>query len=84
MKSTGEVMAIGRTFEEALQKAIRSLDIGKNGFCGAGEKDMGVIKDNLAHPTDKRLYYIYDAFRNGMTVDEISRLTDICPFSSTK
>jgi len=80
MKSTGEVMAIGRTFEEALQKAIRSLDIGKNGFCGAGEKDMGVIKDNLAHPTDKRLYYIYDAFRNGMTVDEISRLTDICPF----
>jgi carbamoyl-phosphate synthase large subunit len=80
MKSTGEVMAIGRTFEEALQKAIRSLDIGKHGFTGTGETDMGVIKDNLAHPTDKRLYYIYDAFHNGMTVDEISNLTAICPF----
>ena len=80
MKSTGEVMAIGRTFEEALQKAIRTLDIGKVGFSGMGEKDIGVIKDNLAHPTDKRLYYIYDAFHNGMSVDEISQITAICPF----
>jgi len=80
MKSTGEVMAIGRTFEEALQKAIRSLDIGKEGFIGMGEKDMAVIRDNLVRPTDKRLYYIADAFNNAMTVQEISELTAICPF----
>jgi len=80
MKSTGEVMAIGRTFEEALQKAIRSLDIGKEGFIGMGETDKEVIKDNLIHPTDKRLYYIADAFNNGMTVQEIAELTAICPF----
>ncbi len=80
MKSTGEVMAIGRTFEEALQKAIRSLDIGKQGFSGMGETDIEIIKDNLAHPTDKRLYYIYDAYANGMTVEQIAEITAICPF----
>jgi len=80
MKSTGEVMAIGRTLEEALQKAIRSLDIGKEGFVGMGEKNMDIIKDNLMHPTDKRLYYIADAFNCGMTVQQISELTSICPF----
>lgn len=80
MKSTGEVMAIGRTFEEALQKAIRSLDIGKDGLIGTGEKDLEAIKKNLIFPTDKRLFYIADALKNGMLVKEISELTKICPF----
>jgi carbamoyl-phosphate synthase large subunit len=80
MKSTGEVMAIGRTFEEALQKAIRSLDIKKEGFIGTGEKNLDIIKENLIHPTDKRLYYIADAFNCGMTVADIEEHTKICPF----
>jgi len=80
MKSTGEVMAIGRTFEEALQKAIRSLDIKKDGFIGTGEKKIDVIKDNLENPTDKRLFYIADAFNAGMSVKDIEDITKICPF----
>lgn len=80
MKSTGEVMAIGRTFEEALQKAVRSLDIGKDGLTGTGEKSLEVIKKNLIVPTDQRLFYIVDALGNGMSVEEISELTKICPF----
>ena len=80
MKSTGEVMAIGRTLEEALQKAIRSLDIGKDGLTGTGEKSLEVIKKNLIVPTDQRLFYIADALKNGMSVEEISELTKICPF----
>ncbi|MEA3255562.1 MAG: carbamoyl-phosphate synthase subunit L, partial [Candidatus Altiarchaeota archaeon] len=80
MKSTGEVMAIGRTLEEALQKAIRSLDIGKEGLTGTGEKDLEVIRMNLITPTDQRLFYIADALEKGMSVEEISELTKICPF----
>lgn len=80
MKATGEVMAIGRTFEEALQKAVRSLDIGLNGLQGKGEKDLGVIKQNLVVATDERLYYIVDALSQGMTVQEINELSKINPF----
>ncbi len=84
MKSTGEVMAIGRTFEEALQKAVRSLDIGKNGLEGTGEKDMRVIKENLITATDRRLYYIVDALDCGMDIGEVSRLTQIDKYFITK
>ncbi|MDI6654393.1 MAG: carbamoyl-phosphate synthase large subunit, partial [Candidatus Hydrothermarchaeota archaeon] len=83
MKSTGEVMAIGRTFEESLQKAIRSLDIKRFGICADGRKyetDLSVIKQNLVKPTDKRLFYIYDALKAGMSVEEVNRLTNISPF----
>lgn len=83
MKSTGEVMAIGRTFEESLQKAIRSLDIRRFGICADGRKyetDLNVIKQNLVKPTDKRLFYVYDALKAGMSVEDINRLTDISPF----
>ncbi len=80
MKATGEVMAIGRTFEEALQKAVRSLDIGSEGFYGTGEKDIGKIIDALVNPTDKRLYYIIDALQNKMSVEEIAEHTQINPF----
>jgi carbamoyl-phosphate synthase large subunit len=77
MKATGEVMAIGRTFEEALQKAVRSLDIGREGLQGTGEKDLEKIKNELKHPTDKRLFYIIDALECGMTIKEINELTKI-------
>jgi carbamoyl-phosphate synthase large subunit len=77
MKATGEVMAIGRTFEEALQKAVRSLDIGKEGLHGTGEKDKEKIIEELRHPTDKRLFYIIDALENGMTIQEINDHTKI-------
>ncbi len=80
MKATGEVMAIGRTFEEALQKAVRSLDIGADGLCGTGEKDLNKIKDQLMNPTDKRLFYIIDALENKLSVSEIAELTQINPF----
>ena len=83
MKSTGEVMAIGRSFEEALQKAIRSLDIKRYGICADGrryETDIEVIKDKLKNPTDERLFYIYDAIRLGISIEEIHELTGIHPF----
>ncbi|MBN2014119.1 MAG: carbamoyl-phosphate synthase large subunit [Candidatus Altiarchaeota archaeon] len=80
MKATGEVMSIGRTFEEALQKAVRSLDIGGEGLQGMGEKDKDKIIDQLQHPTDKRLFYIVDALENKMSVGEISEHTKINPF----
>jgi len=80
MKSTGEVMAIGRTVEEALQKAVRSLDIGREGLRGTGERDIDRIKENLITPTDKRLFYIIDALKAGISIEDISRLTKINPF----
>jgi carbamoyl-phosphate synthase large subunit len=74
MKSTGEVMAIGRTLEESLQKAIRSLDIDtKIKF----EDDL--IKF-ITVPTDKRLFYIYEALRRGYPIELIAQLSDIDPF----
>lgn len=80
MKATGEVMAIGRTMEEALQKAVRSLDIGREGLKGTGEKDINKIKENLITPTDKRLFYIIDALKSGISVENISKLSKINPF----
>lgn len=83
MKSTGEVMAIGRTFEEALQKAIRSLDTGRHGICADGreeEKDIKKIIKELKHPTDKRIFYIYDALKAGLSIEEINKITGISPF----
>ncbi|HEX59855.1 MAG TPA: carbamoyl-phosphate synthase large subunit, partial [Methanomicrobia archaeon] len=78
MKSTGEVMAIGRTFEEALQKAIRSLDINKD--LGYGNWSDAEIRRLLKNPTDERIFVIYKALQRGFPVEEISRLTNIDPF----
>ncbi|VVB91690.1 Pyruvate carboxylase subunit A [uncultured archaeon] len=78
MKSTGEVMAIGRTIEEALQKAVRSLEVDM--YFGFREWSNEEILDILRHPTHERLFVIYQALRNGMAIDEISRLTNIDPF----
>src|SRR5659263_116667 len=78
MKSTGEVMAFGRTIEEALQKAVRSLEVDMDfGFKEWSKDEMLEI---LRHPTHERLFVIYQALRDGMPSDEISRITSIDPF----
>jgi len=80
MKATGEVMSIGRTFEEALQKAINSLDVGREGIGGMGEKDIDKIRAKVETPNDERLFYIVDAFKAGISVEEINKLSHISPF----
>jgi len=80
MKATGEVMSIGRTFEEALQKAIRSLDIGKHYLSGMGEIDKKKIREKLVVPNDERLFYIVDALNAGFSINEICELTSIHPW----
>jgi len=81
MKSVGETMAIGRTFKEALQKAIRSLESGRSGLEPTdGKCDRRFLEENLRQPNADRLWVIADAFRLGMAVEEISALTRIDPF----
>lgn len=75
MKSTGEVMSIGRTLEESLHKAIRSLDIGRYGF-----DQMEYVEDDLKHATDNRLFQVYSALKSGMSVGKIREITKIDPF----
>ena len=75
MKATGEVMAIGRTFEEAIQKAIRSLDMGHDGF-----EYVEYTEDDLANLTDERLFQLYSAIKDGMDLDKIQKLTNIDKF----
>jgi len=76
MKSVGEVMAIGRTFKESLQKAVRSLEIDSSGF-EPRSADNGLITEKLRTPNPDRLWYIADAFRCGMDIEEIYGLTYI-------
>jgi carbamoyl-phosphate synthase large subunit len=78
MKSVGEVMAIGRTFKEALSKGIRSLETGK--AFGSETFDKNLITQKLITPTPDRLNYIRFAFANGYTVEEIHELTSIDPW----
>jgi carbamoyl-phosphate synthase large subunit len=77
MKSVGEVMAIGKAFEEALQKAVRMLDIGKSGLENDASPNKSDCIEILKNPTDKRLFYIYLAFKMGLTVRELRDLTGI-------
>lgn len=81
MKSVGEVMAIGRSQQESLQKAIRSLEIGVSGFDSKVNLDnpelLKVIVDELKNASDKRLWYIGDAFRYGMSLDQVYSFTNI-------
>lgn len=79
MKSVGEVMSIGRTFKESLQKALRSLEIGSAGFENI-ETDIDEIKARLKTPNAERIWYIAQALRRGMGVDEIHELTWIDPW----
>lgn len=79
MKSVGEVMAIGRTFKEALQKAIRSLEIDSYGF-EPKSQDVEVIRGKLRTPNHERLWYLADAVRCGISIDGIYQLTQIDPW----
>ncbi|MEW6738758.1 MAG: carbamoyl-phosphate synthase large subunit [Nitrospirota bacterium] len=79
MKSVGEVMSIGRTFKESLQKALRSLEIGSAGFENI-ETDIDEIKARLKTPNAERIWHIAQALRQGMGVDEIYELTWIDPW----
>jgi carbamoyl-phosphate synthase large subunit len=81
MKSVGEVMSIARSFEEAIQKAIRELDIGKIGLVGnEGDDDfesLEELKASLQHPTDERIFKVAGALKRGVSVEEINRLSGI-------
>jgi carbamoyl-phosphate synthase large subunit len=85
MKSVGEAMAIGRTFKESLQKALRSLEVGAWGFGGGkyGEREApprDIIQKKLVTPNDARIFYIRHALRSGFSVEEIHQLTKIDPW----
>ena len=86
MKSVGEAMAIGRTFKESIQKALRSLEIGAPGLgggsgrAGDGQPDDALIKNRLGTPNAERIFYIRHAFRAGWTVEQIHELTKIDPW----
>ena len=77
MKSVGEVMAIGRTFEEAIQKGLRMIGQGMHGFVGNRELKINDIDRALSEPTDKRIFVIAKAMKSGYTVDKIHELTKI-------
>ncbi|TWT40702.1 Carbamoyl-phosphate synthase large chain [Thalassoglobus neptunius] len=88
MKSVGETMAIGRTFKESFQKALRGLEIGHFGF-GGGKKDLWgtdkepeieEIRSKLATPNSERVFYIRYAFKAGLSLEEINQLTGIDPW----
>ena len=77
MKSVGEVMAIGRTFEEAIQKGLRMIGQGMHGFVENKELEIPDIDASLHAPTDKRIFVIEKAFDNGYSVEQIHELTKI-------
>ncbi|MGM9803259.1 MAG: carbamoyl-phosphate synthase (glutamine-hydrolyzing) large subunit [Muribaculaceae bacterium] len=77
MKSVGEVMAIGRTFEEVIQKGLRMIGQGKHGFIENKELVVSDLDNALKEPTDKRIFAIESAFRRGYTVEQIHELTKI-------
>jgi len=77
MKSVGEVMAIGRTFEEAIQKGLRMIGQGMHGFCENKELVIDDIDVALREPTDRRIFVLSKALRQGYTVDSIHELTKI-------
>ena len=79
MKSVGEVMAIGRTFQESLQKALRGLEVGVDGF-NLKSVDPETIDEFLARPSPDRLWYVADAFGVGMSQEKVFELTKIDPW----
>lgn len=84
MKSVGEVMAIGRTFQESLQKALRGLEIGANGLdevIAENTSDaLDIIKQQLRTPRNERLWYVAEAFRHGMSLEEVFECCYIDPW----
>jgi carbamoyl-phosphate synthase large subunit len=79
MKSVGEVMAIGRTFQESFQKALRGLEIGVDGL-NQRTRDRETLERELGDPGPERIWYVGDAFENGFTLEEVQRLTHIDPW----
>jgi carbamoyl-phosphate synthase large subunit len=77
MKSVGEVMAIGRTFEEVIQKGLRMIGQGMHGFVGNRNLTFNDVRKELAEPTDMRIFSIAEALRLGFSIDEINELTRI-------
>ncbi len=78
MKSVGEIMSIGRTFEEAIQKGIRMVGLGMHGFVGnKGEVTIEQIDEELVNPTDRRIFAIAEAFNKGYSVEDIHQKTRI-------
>jgi len=82
MKSVGEVMAIGRSFEEVLQKALRMLNIGADGFVAQrnGNFQIDDFKEEIRHPTTRRVFALAEALQKGMSIDEIFKLSQITPW----
>jgi carbamoyl-phosphate synthase large subunit len=80
MKSVGEVMAIGRSFEEAIQKGLRMIGQGMHGFVGNRDLEFENIEKELSEPTDMRIFVIADAFSKGYSVKKIHALTRIDPW----
>ncbi|MFZ8850165.1 MAG: carbamoyl-phosphate synthase (glutamine-hydrolyzing) large subunit [Thermoproteota archaeon] len=87
MKSVGEVMAIGRKFEEALQKAIRMLDIGKDGLVANKNEELESLEkiiEELKNPTDEILFYVAKALKAGMSIEEVAKYSKIDPWFISK
>jgi carbamoyl-phosphate synthase large subunit len=85
MKSVGETMAIGRTFKEAFQKGLRSLEIGRMGFGNDGKDslttmDEAELEKKLVTPNSQRIFCLYEALRRGMSIEELYRITYIDPW----
>ena len=83
MKSVGEVMAIGRTFQESFQKALRGLEVGVDGL-NQKTTDRETIEKELGEPGPERIWYVGDAFENGFTLEEVFQLTKIDPWFLTQ
>ncbi len=79
MKSVGEVMAIGRTFQESFQKALRGLEVGVDGM-NEKTQDREVIEEELGEPGPDRIWYVGDAFAQGFSLEEVHQLTKIDPW----
>ena len=83
MKSVGEVMAIGRTFQESFQKAIRGLEIGKDGLdeiYDSSKEDISFLKKKMSTPSPDRIWYVADSLRFGLDAQEVFNLTKIDPW----
>ena len=84
MKSVGEVMAIGRSLQESLQKALRGLEVGVSGFDPVtdlnSETDLATLREELAEPGAQRIWYLADAFRAGMSVADVQKISAVDPW----
>jgi carbamoyl-phosphate synthase large subunit len=82
MRSVGEVMALGRTFKEALQKAVRSLEVGRLGLGGSDEPLLSpeMLREQLERPNPKRIFALYHALQSGVSVEQLARWTGIDPW----